>query len=129
MAQYPLLRLNKSYYKEVIGEYEKRRNATYQKLQEIPDIVCKEPKGAFYIFIKMPIIDSSHFATWLLSDYQKDGSTIMVAPGDGFYAEGGLGNDEIRIAYVLKQENMIKGVELLKSGFETYRDKFKDKVK
>jgi len=115
------LKLPASYYKEVIDEYESRRNSSYERLLKIKGVMCKEPKGAFYIFIKMPIKDSSHFATYLLNEFNYEGETVMVAPGDGFYASKGLGYDEIRIAYVLKKEDMVKSIDLLDKGIEKYK--------
>ena len=108
------------YFEEVYNEYIDRRNFLVEKLREIPGVVCPMPKGAFYAVIKLPIDDADKFAQWLLEDFEHNGETIMVAPATGFYSTKGLGKQEIRIAYVLKKEDLGKAVECLAEALKVY---------
>lgn len=117
-------KLPPSYYQGIIDEYQKRRNSVYKHLQAMDGIVCKEPKGAFYVFAKLPIKDSDHFAQWMLTDFSRDNQTVMVAPGPGFYASKQLGTDEIRIAYVLKEEDLDKAMTCLAAALDEYKKHF-----
>ena len=111
------------YFEEVYNEYIERRNFMVEKLREIPGVVCPMPKGAFYVVVKLPIDDSDKFAQWLLEDFDYNGKTVMVAPATGFYSTKGLGKQEVRIAYVLKKEDLAGAVECLKHGLEQYPGK------
>ena len=104
----------------MIEEYRKRRNRVMEALGTIPGVVCARPEGAFYVMPRIPVDDSSAFAEFLLRDFQYQGRTVMFAPGDGFYATPGKGMDEIRIAYVLKEEDLTVAMDLLKRGLEAY---------
>ena len=108
------------YFEEVYNEYIDRRNFLVEKLREIPGVVCPLPKGAFYAVVKLPIDDSDKFAQWLLEEFDYNGQTVMVAPATGFYSTKGLGKDEVRIAYVLKKEDLAGAVECLRVGLEQY---------
>jgi len=108
------------YFEEVYNEYIDRRNFLVEKLREIPGVVCPMPKGAFYAVVKLPIDDADKFAQWLLEDFEHNGETIMVAPATGFYSTEGLGKQEIRIAYVLKKEDLGKAVECLAEALKVY---------
>jgi aspartate aminotransferase len=108
------------YFKEVYQEYIERRNFLVEKLREIPGIVCPLPKGAFYAVVKLPIDDADKFAQWLLEDFDYNGETVMVAPATGFYSTKGLGKQEIRIAYVLKKEDLGKAVICLAEALKVY---------
>jgi len=108
------------YFDEVYNEYIERRNFMVEKLREIPGVICPMPKGAFYVVVKLPIDDSDRFAQWLLEDFDYNGQTVMVAPATGFYSTKGLGKDEVRIAYVLKKEDLAGAVECLRVGLEQY---------
>ena len=78
------------------------------------------PEGAFYQMVELPVPDTEEFALWLLRDFRKDGETVMVAPGQGFYATEGLGKRQIRVAYVLDAEKMVRGLDILRSGVEEF---------
>lgn len=108
------------YFEEVYNEYIDRRNFLVEKLREIPGVVCPMPKGAFYAVVKLPIDDADKFAQWLLEDFEHNGETIMVAPATGFYSTKGLGKQEIRIAYVLKKEDLGNAVECLAEALKVY---------
>ncbi|MCB5245280.1 MAG: pyridoxal phosphate-dependent aminotransferase [Candidatus Cloacimonadaceae bacterium] len=112
--------LGDEYFRPLIAEYEARRNLAYNALMQIPDIVCVKPQGAFYIFATLPIDNAEDFITWMLDEFSIDGATMMGAPGDGFYSTPGLGLNEMRLAYVLNQEDLSKAMRILAEGIETY---------
>lgn len=112
-----------SYFTEVHTEYTKRRNVAYAELKKIPGVTVPMPKGAFYMVVGLPVDDADDFAKWLLTDFRVDNETVMVAPASGFYATPGLGKNQIRIAYVLKEEDLVKAVNILKLGLEEYNKK------
>ena len=116
-----LYRIDKSYYDEAKAEYEGRRNAAYEELSQIPGIVCQKPGGAFYLTCKLPVEDAEDFLMFLLKEFDDNGETVMFAPAAGFYATPGLGKNEMRIAYVLNQDSMRRGAELIKLGIEAYK--------
>lgn len=109
-----------SYFEAVNEEYKERRDLLVGKLKEIPGVRVSVPKGAFYCMAELPVEDTEDFARWLLSDFSYEGETVMVAPAAGFYATPGLGKREIRIAYVLKKESLLKAVEILGKALEEY---------
>jgi aspartate aminotransferase len=115
------LELGAEYYAGVVREYQKRRDTLYEGLSRIPGVFLRKPEGAFYLVARLPIKDSDDFAAWLLTDFQKDGKTVMVAPASGFYVTPGLGKDEVRIAYVLKDEDLKAAVEILAEAIPAYR--------
>ena len=116
-----LMALDDSYFSEVQAEYRKRRDTVIQGLSAIPGVQARTPEGAFYVMAGIGVKDASHFATWLLTDFRLDGETVMVAPGDGFYATPGLGCDEIRIAYVLEVAHLERAMKCLGAGLAQYR--------
>ena len=118
-----LFRLPKEYYDEVKAEYCGRRDAAYEELMKIPGVVCQKPGGAFYMTAKLPVDNVEDFLMFLLTEFDDNGETVMFAPAEGFYATPGLGKDEMRIAYVLKKEDMRRGVELIRLGIEAYNKK------
>ncbi|MBQ1391437.1 MAG: aminotransferase class I/II-fold pyridoxal phosphate-dependent enzyme [Firmicutes bacterium] len=118
-----LFRMPTSYYDEVKAEYCGRRDVVYEELMKIPGVVCQKPGGAFYLTAKLPVDDVEDFLMFLLTEFEDNGETVMFAPAAGFYATPGLGKDEMRIAYVLKQEDMRRGTELIKLGLEAYNKK------
>ena len=120
-----LFRLPKSYYDEVKAEYCGRRDVVYEELMKIPGVVCQKPGGAFYMTAKLPVDNIEDFLMFLLTEFDDNGETVMFAPAEGFYATEGLGKDEMRIAYVLKKEDMKRGVELIRLGIEAYNNKNK----
>ncbi len=105
------------------AKFHSRRDTLYQALQTIPGGISQKPEGAFYVFAKFPQLDDSEqFVKFMLNDYDLDGETTMVAPGAGFYATPGMGNDEVRIAYVLEEPKLVRAVEVLKAGLQAYVD-------
>ena len=116
-----LYNIDRSYYADVKKEYEGRRDAVYEELMKIPGIVCRKPGGSFYIMAKLPIDDVEDFLMYLLTEFEDNGETVMFSPAEGFYATEGLGKNEIRIAYVLKQDDMRRGAQLIRLGLEKYK--------
>lgn len=109
-----------SYFDEVIEEYVDRRNTLIEHLREIPGVQVGVPKGAFYCIVQLPVKDSDAFAQWLLESFDLDGETVMVAPAAGFYSSPGEGKNQVRIAYVLNKESLIKAVNILKEALKHY---------
>jgi len=112
------------YFKPVREEYERRRDVLYEGLKNIPGVIAYKPQGAFYITVKLPIRDCDHFVVWMLSEFNLNGETVMVAPAAGFYATPGKGRDEVRMAYVLEVEKIKRGLEILRAGLAKYRTLF-----
>ena len=111
-----------SYFTEVNNEYKNRRDVLYNELIKVEGVICKKPAGAFYIVAKLPIENAEDFVIWMLTDFNKDGETVMACPAEDFYATPGLGRDEIRLAYVLKEDDLHKAAIILKEGLEKYLD-------
>ncbi len=109
-----------SYFKGVRDEYIKRRDYLVEALQKMPGVLCPTPMGAFYAAVRLPIDDSEKFAQWLLEEFSYEGKTVMVAPMGGFYATPGLGKDEVRIAYVLKIEDLKEALKCLEEALKVY---------
>ena len=109
-----------SYFTEVNNEYKNRRDVLYNELIKVKGVICKKPAGAFYIVAKLPIENAEDFVIWMLTDFNKDGETVMACPAEDFYATPGLGRDEIRLAYVLKKDDLHKAAIILKEGLEKY---------
>ena len=109
-----------SYFTEVNNEYKNRRDVLYNELIKVKGVICKKPAGAFYIVAKLPIENAEDFVIWMLTDFNKDGETVMACPAEDFYATPGLCRDEIRLAYVLKEDDLHKAAIILKEGLEKY---------
>ncbi len=108
------------YYQTNIAEYQKRRDVVLDWLQKIPGVVCPVINGAFYAMVRLPVDDSDRFCEWMLKEFRHKNSTIMLAPGSGFYVTSGLGSDEVRIAYVLNCEDLTAAMECLEAGLAAY---------
>jgi aspartate aminotransferase len=115
--------LGKDYFDRVSSEYQRRRDTVYEGLMKIPGTVCINPGGAFYIMAKLPIDDADKFATFLLTDFEWQGKTVMIAPGPGFYASPNKGQSECRIAYVLKTDDLKDAMDILHRGIDAYNAK------
>ena len=112
--------LGKEYFNKMTDEYRRRRDVVFEGLMNIEGTVCINPGGAFYVMAKLPIDDAEEFAAFLLTDFEHDGKTVMVAPGPGFYATPGMGKSECRIAYVLNTDDLKDAMDLLKRGVEAF---------
>ncbi|WP_222983558.1 pyridoxal phosphate-dependent aminotransferase [Flagellimonas meishanensis] len=108
------------YFNEVIEEYVARRNILISELRKLDNVKVAVPQGAFYCVVELPIPDADAFAQWMLEKFEMDNSTVMVAPAAGFYATPGLGKNQIRIAYVLEKDRLVKAVHLLGEALKKY---------
>jgi aspartate aminotransferase len=120
IASEAALETPQSYFDDVINEYVSRRNILIEELQKIEGVKVAKPKGAFYCIVELPINNADDFAQWLLEHFELNGQTIMVAPAAGFYSTKGLGLNQVRIAYVLKKEDLIASVNILKEALIQY---------
>ncbi|TYP98772.1 aspartate aminotransferase [Tenacibaculum adriaticum] len=111
-----------SYFDDVIEEYVERRNTLISELKKIDGVKVATPKGAFYCIVELPVKNSDAFAQWLLEDFNVNGETVMVAPAAGFYSSPGVGLNQIRIAYVLNKNSLIKAVNIIKQALKVYKD-------
>ena len=111
--------LGEEYTREMVAEYQARRDVLYEGLMSIPGLFLQKPEGAFYCVAKLPVKSAEDFAIYLLSEFEDNRETVMVAPANGFYASP-LGKDEIRIAYVLKQDDLRRSVEILRRAVDRY---------
>jgi len=109
-----------SYFEEVYEEYIERRNYMVDALNQMPGVKCPSPKGAFYTVVHLPVDDADIFAQWILSDFEYNNQTVMMAPASGFYSTPGLGKQEVRIAYVLKKEDLVRAMETLSEALKAY---------
>jgi aspartate aminotransferase len=106
------------------SEYDLRRKTVYDRLSKMKGVDCYLPGGAFYCFARLPIADSEHFCQWLLEDFDYQNKTVMLAPGGGFYATEGLGQNEVRIAYVLNVNDLHKAMDCLEEALKVYSEIF-----
>ena len=109
-----------NYFKEVNDEYRKRRDALYEELMKIKGVVCEKPMGAFYIVVKLPVENAEDFVVWTLKKFRRNNETVMCAPAEGFYSTPGLGKNEVRLAYVLKEERLRRAGQLIREALEEY---------
>jgi aspartate aminotransferase len=109
------------YVPPMVAEYQRRRDVVMEGLARIPGTVCARPEGAFYVQPRLPLADADAFAQYLLREFQYEGRTVMVAPGNGFYATPGKGQSEIRIAYVLREDDLRIAMDLMVRAVETFR--------
>lgn len=110
------------YFNDVIEEYKKRRDVLINELNKIPRIKVSTPKGAFYCIVQLPIDDANDFAKWLLESFSVNNQTIMVAPAQGFYSSKDIGKNQIRIAYVLNEKDLISAINILKKALIQYHN-------
>lgn len=119
-AKLTLVPLN--YFKQVKQEYHKRRDIVYKGLKKIKGAVAFKPEGAFYNIVKLPVGDADKFCSWLLSDFRHQNSTVMLTPANGFYLSLGCGKEELRIAFVINQNDLRKAMEILKIAVLKWRN-------
>jgi aspartate aminotransferase len=108
------------YFRSVYDEYIARRDYMVEALNKIPGVYCPRPKGAFYTVVKLPVDDADRFSQWLLEDFEHKNQTVMLAPASGFYSTPGSGKNEVRIAYVLKIEDLKNAMEALAIALTKY---------
>lgn len=109
------------FFKRCKAEYQVRRDTVVRKLRKIPGVVVEEPMGAFYVMASLPVDDSDRFQRWLLEEFNDHGDTVMFAPGAPFYETPGKGINEVRIAYVLKQQDLERAMDVLAAGIAEYQ--------
>ena len=114
------LKIGEDYFERMAAEYMKRRDTVCDELMKIPGAMCLKPNGAFYVMARLPVKDIEDFSQWMLTDFNLNGETTMIAPGPGFYATLGKGQDEARIAYVLNVDDLKKAMRIIAKGIETY---------
>lgn len=119
------LGLPADYFEAARTEYKKRRNTLINRLSKMEGVYCQIPQGAFYVMAKLPVEDSDDFCKWLLTDFRKDNATIMLAPGSGFYTTPGLGKNEIRLAYVLNENDINAAMDCLSAALQTYPNRLR----
>ena len=108
------------YFREVYDEYVERRNCLINGLNDIPGVFSPTPMGAFYTVAKLPVDDSDKFCSWCLEKFSYENETVMMAPASGFYITPGAGHNQIRIAYVLKKEDLERALIVLRKALEAY---------
>jgi aspartate aminotransferase len=108
------------YFKDVNTEYTARRNYMVEALNKIPGVYCPKPKGAFYTVVRLPVDDADKFAQWLLEEFEYKNQTVMIAPASGFYSTPGSGRNEVRIAYVLKIDDLKNAMMILAEALKVY---------
>lgn len=121
VAAAALYTVDQHYFDEMRLEYQRRRDTVMEKLRTIPGVTCRTPDGAFYLMAALPIDDADRFQQWLLTDFEDHGETVMFSPGHSFYATPGKGVNEVRIAYVLKEEDLSRAMDLLALGIKAYQ--------
>ncbi len=110
-----------AYAKECFDEYKARRDFFIKGLNEIPGVYSPMPGGAFYTVASLPVEDAEDFCRWLLTDFRLNGETVMMAPAAGFYSTPGLGKNQVRMAYVLKKEDLAQALKVLRAALEAYK--------
>ena len=120
IASEAALETPQSYFDDVIETYVERRDILVEELEKIQGVKVARPQGAFYCMAELPVANADDFAQWLLEHFEKDGETVMVAPAAGFYASEGLGQNQVRIAYVLEKDQLKRAVAILAEALENY---------
>lgn len=110
-----------TYFEKVLAEYKARRDVVYEALNKMEGVVCREPQGAFYVIAKLPVQDAEDFVRFLISDFDINGETVLLAPAEGFYATPGLGKDEVRLSYCLNVEDCRKAMNIVAEGLAAYK--------
>jgi len=121
LASEAALETPQTYFDEVIDEYVERRDTLITELKKIEGVKVANPKGAFYCVAELPVTDTDHFARWILEEFHHNNETVMVAPASGFYSSEGEGKNQVRMAYVLNKEDLVRCVEILKVALASYK--------
>ena len=116
-----LYSVDSAFFRSCKEEYRKRRDTVIRKLRKIPGVVVEEPMGAFYLTASLPVDNADKFQKWLLEEFSDNGDTVMFAPGAPFYETPGKGINEVRIAYVLKQQDLERAMDVLAKGIAAYQ--------
>ena len=105
----------------MIEEYEKRRNVLFECIQNIPGVFGHKPEGAFYTVLRLPVKNADRFCKWLLTSFNYQGKTVMLAPANGFYSSLKKGKNEVRIAYVLNERDLREALNTLSIALKSYK--------
>ncbi len=116
-----LYTLSADFFIPIREEYSLRRDTLFEELHKIEGVFARKPEGAFYCLVGLPVDNAEDFASWLLSEFDLNGETIMVAPAEGFYSTRGEGRNEIRICYALERDVLIRAMNILKEGLKAYK--------
>ena len=122
VAAAALYSVDQDYFASVREEYKLRRDTLMRKLSQIPGVVCKEPKGAFYVMAALPVDDADKFQLWLLNEFEDNGETVMFSCGEPFYATPGKGLNEVRMAYVINKEDIARAMDILAVAIKKYNE-------
>lgn len=128
LASLAALDTPQSYFDGVVEEYVERRNILVNGLNKIPGVICPMPKGAFYCIAQLPIDDSDVFCQWMLEKFEHENQTVMMAPATGFYSYPEPGRKQVRLAYVLNKESLVKALECLGEALKVYPGRIEEKV-
>jgi len=124
LAMVPLLENSEQYTRPIVEEFRRRRDVVYEGLKSIQGVTFYKPAGAFYIIIGLPIQDSEHFAKWLIEEFEFEKETVLLAPAQGFYATPGKGMNEVRLAFMLKIDDLKQSLKILKAALEVYKQTY-----
>ncbi len=119
-----LTKVSPAYTQKVVTEYQKRRDVIFKGLSKIPGVFLAKPEGAFYTMVNLPVTDAEDFCTFLLKDFRLNNATVMLAPGTGFYSSPGMGQSQVRIAYVLNAEDLKISLKIIAEGLKSYQKRF-----
>lgn len=122
VAAAALYSVDKNYFAATRDEYKRRRDTMVEKLSSIPGVIYAQPKGAFYIMAALPVDDADKFQLWLLNEFDDNGETVMFSCGEPFYGTPGKGKNEVRMAYVLKQEDLARAMDILAVAIKKYNE-------
>lgn len=122
VAAAALYSVDKDYFAATRDEYKRRRDTMVEKLSSIPGVIYAQPKGAFYIMAALPVDDADKFQLWLLNEFNDNGETVMFSCGEPFYGTPGKGKNEVRMAYVLKQEDLARAMDILAVAIKKYNE-------
>jgi aspartate aminotransferase len=121
LAMVPLLENPEPYSRPIVEEFRKRRDLVCAELKTIPGVVSYTPEGAFYIVVGLPVKDAEHFSQWLIEEFEYEQETVLLAPAQGFYVTPGKGINEVRLAFMLKIEDLKRSLKILREALKSYR--------
>ena len=119
---------HEAYITKAKEEYRQRRKVLFDALSKIPGLQCSLPEAAFYIIVQLPVKDATAFCKWLLTDFSKEGKTVMLAPAEGFYFNQEIGKSQVRIAYILNEEDLKEAIQCLEEALNQYRSLFPEAI-
>ncbi len=121
LALVPLLNSPGQYTRPFVEEFQRRRDTVYEGLKQIPGVTFYKPEGAFYIIIGLPVEDADDFSRWLIEEFEDNKETVLLAPANGFYATPNKGKNEVRLAFMLKDEDLTRSLEILRRALDQYK--------